>query len=284
MKTFFSIVYIPLNAALDEKVSIGLIMFDNENNQFRVSESKLQAIKSLIPVQNYTILKTYFKSLHKDINEALEEGSIKFDITNKKTAWVQESYMSYLHRYNNNLVSFSEVKSIDIPLNQENFKRIFEKYIFRYEEMIEDAETTFEQQVEIALFPKIEGKVNIQQTITPFEFEELITPVTVDFIGKNGIIVAGQTIDFSKHVYYLESDLNKYVTFATAANSKDKKDGKYFIIGREPDKIQIRKHQAWTYVKNNKLVEYIDFSETDKIREYIENKGVTPYFEKEPST
>lgn len=283
MKTFFSIIYIPLNAALDEKVSIGLIMFDNENNRFRVSESKLHAIKSLISNQNYTILKAYFKSLDRDINKYLDE-SVKLDLTSNKTEWVKESYMSYLHRYANNLVSFSEVKSIDISLTQENFKSIFEKYIFQYEETVADIHTTFEQQVEKTLFPKIENNVNIQKTITPFEFEELITPVTIDFIGKNGIIVAGQTIDFSKHVYYLESDLNKYVTFATAANSKDKRDGKYFIIGQEPDKIQIRKHQTWTYVKNNKLVDYIDFRETDKIREYIEDKGVTPYFEKKAST
>lgn len=281
MKTFFSIIYIPLNAALDEKVSIGLIMFDNENDLFRISELKLNALKNLIPAQNFNILKTYFKSLDKEINKDLEEGTIKLDITNHKTEWIKESYMAYLNRYANNLVSFSEVKSIELSLTAVNFKKLFEKYIFRFEEHVDDISTSFEEKVESKLLHKIENKVNLHTTVTPLEFKKLITPVTLDFIGKNGVIVAGQSIDFSKHVYYLESDLNKYVTFATAANSKDKKEGKYFIIGQEPSKENTRKHQAWSYVKDNKLVEYIDFQETDKIKEYIEEKGVTPYFNTE---
>jgi len=284
MKTFFSIINIPLNAALDEKVSVGLIMFDNENAFFRMSEPKLHVIKNLIPAQNYNILKIYFKSLEKEINNDFKEGSFKFDSADKKTEWVKESYMSYLHRYTNNLVSFSEVRQIEIPLNEENFKKIFEKYIFRYEEQSDYVQTSFEQKVEKNLFQKIESKVNIQTTITPFEFEELITPVTVDFIGKNGIIVAGQTMDFSKRLYNLENDLNKYITFTKAADFKDNKKGHYFVIGQEPPKEQVKNHKTWKYVKNNKLVDYVDFSETDKIKEYIDDKGVTPYFEKEAST
>lgn len=283
MKTFFSIIYIPLNAALDEKVSIGLIMFDNENDIFKISENKLQALKTLIPAQNYNILKIYFKSLEKEINKDIEEGIFKFDSSDKKTEWIKESYMGYLHRYANNLVSFSEVKSIEIPVNNENFKRLFEKYIFRYDEQNEETHTSFEELVERKLFPKIEPKVNLHKYVTPFDFEELITPVTLDFIGKNGTIVAGQTMDFSKRLYNLENDLNKYITFTKAADYKDKKKGHYFIIGQEPPKEQIKNHNTWTFVKNNNLVEYVDYSETDKIKEYIEDKGVTPYFETQAS-
>ncbi|MES2487384.1 MAG: hypothetical protein V4581_15740 [Bacteroidota bacterium] len=284
MKTFFSIIYIPLNAALDEKVSIGLIMFDNENDFFRISEPKLNAVKSLIPAQNFNVLKTYFKSLDREINKDLETGIMKFDAASKKTEWIKESYMAYLNRYANNLVSFSEVKTIELPLITENFKKLFEKYIFRFEEHIEDIQTSFEEKVERKLFPKIEHKVNLHTTITPIDFKELITPVTVDFIGKNGIIVAGQTMDFSKRLYNLENDLNKYITFTKAADFEDKKEGHYFIIGEEPSKQQIKNHQAWKYVKDNNLVDYVDFSEIDKIKEYIDDKGVTPYFTPEEAS
>ena len=92
MKTFFSIIYIPLNAALDEKVSIGLIMFDNEHDFFKISETKLNAIRSLIPTQNFTILKTYFKSLEKELNKGGNLEALRIDTANK-ASWVKESYM-----------------------------------------------------------------------------------------------------------------------------------------------------------------------------------------------
>jgi len=282
MKTFFSIIYIPLNAALDEKVSIGLIMFDNENDLFKISETKLHAIKNLIPSQNFSVLKTYFKSLEKEINYDINIGILTSN-EEKKTKWIKESYITYLHRYANNLVSFSEVKSIDIPLNDNTFRRIFEKYIFQFEEQSDYTFTSFDEIIEAKLYPKIENRVNIHKVITPLDFEELITPVAVDFIGKNGTIVAGQTMDFSKRLYNLENDLNKYITFTKAADFKDQTKGHYFIIGQEPPKEQAKNHKTWKYVKNNKLVDYVDFSETDKIKEYIEDKGVTPYFEKEAS-
>lgn len=284
MKTFLSIIYIPLNPTLDEKVSIGLIMFNNDKAFFKISETKLHAIKNLLPAQNYNILKIYFKSLEKEINQEIKDNIFKLDIANKKTEWIKESYMTYLHRYANNLVSFSEVKQIEISLNEQNFKNIFEKYIFQYVEHIEELETSFEDKVVSSLFPKIENKVNIQKTITPKIFHELITPVTVDFIGKNGTIVAGQTMDFSKRLYNLENDLNKYITFTKAADFKDKNKGHYFVIGQEPSKQQVRNHNTWAYVKNNNLVDYVDFSEIDKIKSYIDDKGVKPYFSTEAST
>jgi len=283
MKTFFSIIYIPLNAALDEKVSIGLIMFDNEHDFFKISETKLNAIRSLIPTQNFTILKTYFKSLEKELNKGGNLEALRIDTANK-ASWVKESYMSYLHKYANNMVTFSDVTSIEIPLNNTNFRRIFEKYIFQFDEETEDKTTSFEEIVEKKLYPKIESKVNINRLITPFDFEELITPVEVDFIGKNGIIVAGQTMDFSKRLYNLENDLNKYITFTKAADFKDGKKGHYFVVGQEPPKEQIKNHITWEYVKSNKLVDYVDFSETDKIKEYIDDKGVTPYFDLQASS
>ena len=76
-----------------------------------------------------------------------------------------------------------------------------------------------------------------------------------------------------------ENDLNKYITFTKAADFKDGKKGHYFVVGQEPPKEQIKNHITWEYVKSNKLVDYVDFSETDKIKEYIDDKGVTPYFD-----
>jgi hypothetical protein len=39
-------------------------------------------------------------------------------------------------------------------------------------------------------------------------------------------------------------------------------------------------HKTWNHVRESHLVEYIDLSETEKIKDYIISKGVSPYFDK----
>ena len=45
MKTFFSIIYLPLNSNLQEKISVGLVMSNGEQSIFKVSNPKMQIIK-----------------------------------------------------------------------------------------------------------------------------------------------------------------------------------------------------------------------------------------------
>lgn len=280
MKTFFSIIYISLNTALKERISVGLIMSDGEKDFFKISETKLNVIKNLIPHQNFLVLRTYFKSLDKEINSTFDE--LKLNIKNKKTEWITESYISYLHRYTNNLVNFSDFKTIDLPLNQENFKRIFEKYIFSFEEIEEINYKIFhiEDTIRLELYPKIENNVNLETVITPNDFEELITPVEIGFIGKNGTIVAGQAIDFSKRHYNLENDLTKFISFTKAADYKQSFKGTYFVVGEEPSKKENpQNHTTWKHVKESKLIKYVDINETEEIEEYLKRKEVTPYFD-----
>ncbi|MFD2600777.1 hypothetical protein [Flavobacterium suzhouense] len=286
MKTFFSIIYIPLNPALKEKVSVGLIMSDGERDYFKISNSKLNVIKHLIPHQNFSILKTYFKSLSKDINQYFDDNDFKLITTKKSSNWINESYMSYLHRYANNLVLFSEIKSIDIKLDKISFKKIFEKYIFEFdEEEVHHRIFHLEETIKLDLYDKIENRVNIDTLISPRDFEELITPVEVGFIGRNGTIVAGQTVDFSKRLYNLENDLTKFISFTKAADYKqNQQKGKYFIVGEEPNKKEFpQNHRTWKNVKDSKLVDYVNSNEIEKIADYIEKKDVTPYFNKEAS-
>lgn len=69
----------------------------------------------------FNILKIYLTSLEESFNSHSQELLKK---------WVNESYLSYLEKYNNNLVLFSKTKKVAVPLNREIFGKFFEMYIF----------------------------------------------------------------------------------------------------------------------------------------------------------
>lgn len=281
MKTFFSIIYLPLNSNLQEKISIGLVMSNGEKSIFKVSNPKLHVIKGLISSNRFSILKNYFNNILNEVEPKHNEFrlNIKSDISNN---WLNESYFSYLNRYSNNLVIYSEPRNIDTDVNLESFKAIFNKYVFEYDEEINIIKNEdILSKVKSRLFTKIEDRVNLNVTVSSNDFTELLTPVDVNFIGKNGVVVAGQTIDFMKRLYNLENDLTRYISFTKAVDYSSENKGKYFLVGQEPCKKENpSNHRTWKHVRESHLVEYIDLSETERIKDYIISKGVSPYFEK----
>lgn len=281
MKTFFSIIYLPLNSNLQEKISIGLVMSNGEHSIFKVSNPKMQVIRGLISSNKFSILKNYFNNIINEIEPKVDEFrlNIKSDISNN---WLNETYFSYLNRYSNNLVIYSEPRNIDTEVNLESFKALFNKFVFEYDEEINVIKNEdILSKVRTKLLTKIEDRVNLNVTVSPNDFNELLTPVDVNFIGKNGVIVAGQTIDFVKRMYNLENDLTRYISFTKAVDYSSANKGKYFLVGQEPNKKDHpANHRTWKHVKESHLVEYVDLSETEKIKDYIINKGVLPYFDK----
>ncbi|RYU93823.1 hypothetical protein [Emticicia agri] len=267
MKAFFSIIYISVNNLSDEKISIGLIMSDNEQLFFKYSKTKLATLKNLFGNEKKAFIKTYLKALEKDISS---DSSVKEN-------WINNSYISYLSDYSNNVIQFSPPKNIDIELHIDNFKVFFEKFIFKYEESsdITPIPNIFDK-VRKDLYPKIEEKVNIDKIVTPTELENLITPIEVNFIGANGVPVTGQIFDFEKKQYFLENDISRYISLIKALDIKFRKEGKYFVIGKEPKIVE--NHSLWSQIKNADFLEFVDVTETKIIEEYIDKSGVTPLY------
>ena len=281
MKTFFSIIYLPLSSDFQEKISIGMVMSDGLDSVVRFSDPKLNAVKHLISQHRYSIIKDYLKNLSEEAYENNKLGQFNLNLRSSNQ-WMNEEYFSYLNRYSNNLVMFSEPRNIDLKINTENFKTLFEKFVFYFEDETAKIKVdTIYSQVKRKLYSKIENNVNLNVTVKSTDFRELITPVDVNFIGKNGIVVAGQTIDFIKRHYNLEHDLTSFVSFSKAVDYSRKDKGKYFLVGKEPSKKDHPKnHRTWRQVIESHLVEYVDLDETEKIQDYIRTNHVTPFFDK----
>lgn len=282
MKTFFSIIYIPLKPDFQEKISIGLVMSNSEKTIFRISNSKLQIIKSLFSNQKYNLLKSYFNNIINELEPKNNELKLKIE-NNYSHNWINDSYFSYLNRYSNNLVMYSEPRYLDLNVTPDNFKKLFEKLVFNIaDEVAYKKVDDILTKVRRKLYTKIENRVNLNVTVKSSDFNELITPVDVNFIGKNGVVVAGQTMDFQKRLYNLEHDLTSFISFTKAVDYSTHKKGKYFLVGQEPNKKEHPKnHRTWKQVKDSHLVEYVDLKETEQVKDYIFSNDVTPFFEKE---
>ncbi len=285
MESFFSIVYLPLRPDLQEKISVGLVMSNSEKNIFKFSDEKLHIIKNLFSSNRYNLVKSYFNNLKNEIEPKDANFKLSLD-NNNKINWINEAYFNYLNKYSNNLVVYSKPKKIQLDVSNDNFKLLFEKFVFKFEEELETLkEENILSKVKTRLYSKIENQVNLNVTVRSKDFTELVTPVDVNFLGKNGVVVSGQTIDFSKRLYNLEHDLTSYISFTKAVDFKEKVKGKFFVVGQEPNKKEHpNNHKTWKHVYESNLVDYVDLSETEKIQEYISTNQVTPFFTKEDTS
>ena len=121
MNTFFCTVDLQPNILSSDRLSIGLIMGDNDSLFFRYSQDKLYAVKELFSAEAFTIIEIYLTSLQ----QIFSTNSQKL-LRN----WVNEGYLSYLEKYNNNLIQFSKTTRTTMPLNQATFDKYFQMYIF----------------------------------------------------------------------------------------------------------------------------------------------------------
>lgn len=281
MQTYYTVLYIPVNTSLEERLSIGLIMSDGENHYFKYSQSKLQVIKALVSTKMHSMLKSYFKNLDNEANQRLNLNNEIFNSTIKseKGKWINLSYLTYLSKYSNNLIQYSEPKPIGIELNNENFNKLFEKFIYINEEVMPVVNNvTIYDKVKLNLYPKIENRVNIDTTLTANEIPNLFVPLEINFIGMNEVPVAGQTFDFEKRHYNLENDITRFISLAKALELEGKKDGKYFILGKEPQVSHNDKNfLIWKQICETKFLDFVDIDEVEKIENYLVDHNVTPF-------
>ena len=281
MQTYYTVLYIPVNTSLEERLSIGLIMSDGENHYFKYSQSKLQIIKALVSTKMHSMLKAYFKNLDNETNQRINLNNEIFNksFNDEKGKWINLSYLTYLSKYSNNLIQYSEPKPIGIELNDENFNKLFEKFIYINEEVMPVVNNvTVYDKVKLNLYPKIESRVNIDTTLTVNEIPNLFVPLEVNFIGMNDVPVAGQTFDFEKRHYNLENDITRFISLAKALELEGKKDGKYYILGKEPQVSHNDKnHMIWKQIYETKFLDFVDIDEVDEIENYVLQHNVKPF-------
>ena len=277
MRTYYSILYFNIRPEIAERLSIGLLMVFGNKVGFRYSKDKLNAAKGLISSSVYKAAINYLKYIDKSVEANIKVnasgGGMDLSVESKYHKLFSESYLEYLSRYNNNFLSFTKPKFLDLEFSDEVFSNLFTK-------LIDDCTICRAEKPEKEIlrfkkiyFPKVRSYYSIEKTIDSTIYDKLVTPIKLDLLGKNDREVFGQSVDFDNQVSFLEHSISKLLHLHYALP-----DAKQFIIGTEPEKQKEINHRIWNNVRSHAVLEYIDLSEADRIEQYAREHGVQPLF------
>ena len=274
MKTFYSILYCAIRPNLDEKISIGIFMANDQHCKFLYSAEKLQVIKDLFTEEAYTTIKLHLKSLSKLSTECVNDVMH----SHKGQKFFREEYFNYLSRYAQNLITYSAPNQIDLEITDSIFNKLFEKFIFH----LPDIQETKNRPIEVVrkrLIKTIAGRVNFDFEFKKNEIPGLVVPARVWFIGKNEVQVTGETKDFNGVPHFIQQQINAHLfLIEKIKETKEGKNGHFFFIADEPEKSLIENHKLWKAVKDSKMLDMVPTSEIGRIEEYMEKHGVEPLF------
>lgn len=276
MKTFYSILYCAIRPNLDEKVSIGFFMGNEERCKFHYSLEKLAVIKDLFSDGAYNSIKLHLKSLTKLSNDCLADTLH----AHKGHKIFREEYFSYLSRYAQNLITYSEPCRIDIPFDDSTFEKLFEKFVFNYTEITEHKIRPIEK-IRRRLSKSIADFVNFDVEFKKDEIPGLIVPAKVWFIGKNEVQVTGETKDFNGLPHIVQQQINAHLFLIDKIRqTKDGKNGHFFFIADEPSKSLTENHKLWKAVKETDMLDLVPTGEIEKVEDYMRTHGVEPLFKR----
>jgi hypothetical protein len=281
MVTQYSILSVLIRPEIQEKISIGLLLFDTNEVYFSFSRNKLHVCKELLSAPSYKILREVIENIEKILDKEkaknVQPKSFKIyknDITeNIFTA----AYISYLSRYSNNILSFTAPKDIYLETTDQNFSSLFKKYV---DEIIEAIELPSKLKpvdyIKDQFGNRIKEYYDFNKEITHEQVQNLITPVRVDFAGRNEIDVYVQTVDMEGGYGSVANSINAFVQLKTTYN-KNNIPMQDFIIAKEPVKEEYpRQHDMWNQLRTSKILNYLDLSESEEIITYAEQHGVVP--------
>jgi hypothetical protein len=279
MMSYYSIVSISSHSHLGERFNIGLLCINRDKAYFHFSEAKLKIIAKLFNKSAELLIKSTLESVQKevlDFNTKHDESKDLF-IQTKDGKNLSRTYLTYLSRYNNNLVQFTAPDEIDLDIDQVIFEKLFHKYIFDEERFILESKNQHNQfdKVYESFLKKAEKYVNTNFKVTSDIISGLITPKKVDMFGKNGSFNLAHSIDFSTRTQTLTHHLDSFMYLALSSEMAEDKKASCFLIGDEPLK-ESPNHAIWQNVKELASIEYVPFDEREKIIQHFKKEGVTP--------
>lgn len=283
MALSYTIVFITPNPAIQEKIAVGLLLFNQDEVYYKFSSARLQAVKNILGKDGYKLVQDCLRGLSVKVaaqndNYHLANGYRLFKKQDVSVDFTAE-YINYLSRYKNNIISYAEPVGIDVEPSQEILSKLFTTFIgnadtdkislVRHERPIDRLKENYYAQV---------MKHFIQdRTISYNEVKGLIIPVKVDLAGKNEKDVFVQSI-------YMEAKpdtiIQEISTFYLLKDTYKKNDipMQDFVLAAEPPKEQKKQHELWKHLFKSNEFNYVDVSEAGRIIEYAEEHNVLPVF------
>lgn len=280
MTTHYTILTVQIRPEIQERISIGFALFDDNQVFFKYSKHKLSVAKSLLSVGAYKLLNDAIRNIESSaINQKSKEK--EFELTNfgkKNKEIISVEYLNYLSRYNTNLLTFSSPKKIDVDVNNETFILLFKKYV---DDIAESKKIKYDNIIEVFKrenIVRLKRYYNIEKQLSSDDIKGLIAPVKIDMVGKNEDPVYVKSVNLNREVHQIKNDLAQ-LAFLNIAYAEQKVNAKAFILSAEPfESKAISQHKIWNELRKNSQFEYVDASEAERVLEYAEDHGVQPLF------
>lgn len=277
MNTYYTIISAVIRPEINEKISLGLLAVSGNEAFLNLSKSKLSITRALLPQHIFNGLKDEIRDIqiaYRNFKEKAKEN-VLFD--NPYKGLIEESYISYLSKYKNNVVIFSKPQKIDIQLTPNIVTSLYHKFVD--EEHFTLEENHYENSIEKyrkEYLPNLSSYYNTNRIIDRKTIPDVIIPMKFDLVGKNEIEVFAKSIDLERRTYNVEHDVNG---FYPLKNLKEK--AKKFFISKEPDKKYETQHQIWQTLRSANWLEYVDISEVERLEKYAKEHQVLPLFPNE---
>ncbi len=225
-------IYLKTNEHTDEKVCIGLFAISPELKFFNYSKKKLKLAAGLMDFDALKNIESTLNRFRNGITTNHEMPISEFD------DYLNYERFQYLTTYSKGLLFFKKPKPLDFELSKENFEKIFRLFVGEFDEVkskVVSARTVFNKELKSEEF----NKIDVNYSLNPETIRTIYTPHKIDFIGKNGVLHAGNFIDFNTKPDTIDKSLMEFDRIATGLNlfSKNKGIGKghYKAYFSEPE-------------------------------------------------
>ncbi|HKJ30218.1 MAG TPA: hypothetical protein VKA34_00255 [Balneolales bacterium] len=238
MKSFYSILYIKPEAISDEKISVGLFMNTDNRPIFDYSEEKLKIAGNLFDTDIVISLSKLFRNIKKKTDSISKDKNQleAFDVIP-----FTESYFKYLNSYSNNLLFYSDPSENIGDFKRNDFRELFRLLVDRNYGEETKVEKTFKSTVRDRInSSSVKDKMDVFYKVSKNTVKTIYRDHEVDYIGVNGSIISGNSVDLKKDPYNLE---NKFYLLKELANGlinlaselKMKNEGKHIVFHNDPE-------------------------------------------------
>lgn len=275
---YYSTISISTGAQTGESFNIALVCIGEDRAYFHFSKTKLKIISELFSPHAVRLFKASMEGVQESVHAYnLKEISKEelWEYSNKPKE-LSFKYLSYLSRYNNNLVQFSKPVQVDLAINDSVFEAFFQKYVYKQEAFNpvvkqEDKNKRLYKEFLSQAEPYVNTKFKVDQEFIP----SLVMPKQVDMIGKNGAIHIAHFVKFDANLQTLKHNIDSYMYLALSTEVQENKGSSCFLIGEEPAKTS-KNHKIWKAINETPNIKYIPFDERGRILEHFEKEEVRP--------
>jgi hypothetical protein len=195
-----------------------------------------------------------------------------------KPQFLSSSYFSYLNKYSNNTIQYTEPKYIKDSCEEKTFNEIFKLFIDKGfdESKVEIVDKKWQRaqtNIEGKLIKRVKERVHTDIKISNSQLPNLYFNYHMDCIGLNGSFTGAKLVNFALSETTIRKDVDRYFAFMDILSRQYKKqnaDNTFFLIADEPSVIKSKEHELWEKVKSLQAFKTIHSEEADIVANLIE--------------